>query len=426
MPLPGNSEARRDRRRRARLWRAAGAATLSLALTGAVAGSANASSAPAYASEALATYQALQQNLYQPQDGLGVYLCDSGPCTGTNLVGTLWPFTNAFAATNYVAAVGGVDHKDVSGDVAARQSGLSAYYDPDETNPEGQPQPPAYTALAQPPLGTGSSAFYDDNAWVGLDEMYAYGATGNQTYLQHAEDIFSFVWSGWDTSTTGPCPGGVYWEDVADSPRNTVSNGPNAELGLLIDQAIYQATGQWDSSYLNEATQMYDWAQSCLENSNYMYNDHINPDGTINTALWSYNQGTMIGAGALLYQVTGEQKYLTQAEQTASASLSYYGADNRLDGQPDVFNVIMFRNLFYLSQLPGTQAQQIAAAAVTMAASYAQTAWTQDRQADGLISDPDPNGGEAPVNQTAPMAELYALLAGAPALMPASQNGNSQ
>jgi hypothetical protein len=390
----------------------AAAAALGLALTGAIAGTANASPArpaqPAAQAErlidaqrALLTYQALQQNLYLPQYHL--YQCDS--CSSTNFYGTLWPFSNAFVATNYVAALNGADHKVVAG-IPARQQGLTAYYYSDETGLEGQAQPPAYASEVEPPLGQGAATYYDDNAWVALDEMYAYGVTGDAKDLHIAENIFRFVTTGWDTATSGPCPGGVFWEDVAGSARNTVSNGPNAEVGLL----LYQVTGQ--ASYLHWATRMYDWARSCLENSDGMYNDHINPDGTINTALWSYNQGTMIGAGVLLYRITGDRAYLRQAEQTASASVSYYGTGNRLYSQPDVFNAIMFRNLFYLAQITGTQVYR------QMAASYAQTAWTQDRQPDGLISDPDPTGGEAPVNQTAPMAEIYALLAGAPPLMP--------
>lgn len=412
MPLHGNSlranrAARGHRRRRpGRLAAVAGAAALGLALTGTVAGTVNASPAQPSAAaasvvdaqRALLTYQALQQNLYQPQYDL--YDCDS-TCTSTDLVGSTWPFANAFSATDYVAALGGAD-RAVAADIPARQRGLAAYYNDDETGPEGQAQPPAYESEALPPLGPSGATFYDDNAWVALAEMYAYSETHDAADLHIAENIFRFVKAGWDTSTTDTCPGGVFWEDVADSPRNAVSNAPNAEVGLL----IYQVTKQ--ASYLRWAMKMYDWTRSCLENPDGLYNDHINPDGTINTALWSYNQGTMIGAGALLYKVTGDKAYLQQAEQTASASVSYYGTDNELYHQPDVFNVIMFRNMFYLAQITGTQAYR------QMAASYAQTAWTQDRQPDGLISDPDPSGGEAPVNQTAPMAELYALLAGAP------------
>ena len=36
--------------------------------------------------------------------------------------------------------------------------------------------------------------------------------------------------------------------------------------------------------------------------SNGLYADSINRRGVIEPAYWSYNQGTMIGAGTLLYQ----------------------------------------------------------------------------------------------------------------------------
>jgi len=429
MPLRRTTaEVRKYRVRRSMAYGAA-AGVLSLTLTAVCAGAASASeagaqpglSAPARslpvtvrdrvdAERALLTYQALQRNLYLPRYHL--YQCDN-TCTSTNFLGTLWPFGNAFSLTAHLAALPGVG-RAVSADIAVRQQGLAAYYDPQETSPAGQPQPPAYASEVEPPLGAGAATYYDDNAWVALDEMYAYGVTGDARYLRTAEQIFRFVVSGWDSSSSAPCPGGVFWEDAAGSPRNTVSNAPNAEAGLL----IYQATGQ--SSYLHWATKMYDWVRGCLQTPDGMYYDHINPDGTINTALWSYNQGTMIGAGALLYRATGDRTYLQQAEQTAAASVSYYGTDGNLDGQPDVFNAIFFRNLFYLATISPDPAYR------QLAASYAQTAWSQDRQANGLISDPDPTGGEDQVNQTAPMAEIYALLAGSPPLMPVPPHGHGR
>ena len=287
-------------------------------------------------------------------------------------------------------------------DVDARVQGLAAYLDTTETSPSGTAQPSAYASAVEPPLGTGGTTFYDDNAWVTLDLLYAYKLTGDKSDLTTAENDFHFVVSGWDTTTTDACPGGVFWEDTAGSPRNTVSNAPNAEAGLL----IYQATG--DSYYLTWAEQMYNWVRTCLLAPNSMYYDHLDAAGTVNTALWSYNQGTMIGAGVLLYEVTGQASYLQQATQTATASVQYYGSGNELYQQPDVFNTIFFRNLFALGQVNHDAAYQ------AMAATYADQAWSQDRQVTGLFTDPDPNGGESLVNQTAPMAELYALLAGSP------------
>lgn len=97
---------------------------------------------------------------------------------------------------------------------------------------------------------------------------------------------------------------------------------------------------------------MYNWVRSCLLAPSGMYYDHIGSDGSVNTALWSYNRGTMIGAGVLGYQVTGQSTYLDQAEQTATAaSVRYHGSDNELHKQPDVFNVTFFHNLFALAQV---------------------------------------------------------------------------
>jgi hypothetical protein len=273
------------------------------------------------------------------------------------------------------------------------------YYDTQETGPAGQAQPPAFASGVRPPLDSNQPTYYDDNAWVGLDFMQEYGLTHQRSDLARAEGIFRFVVSGWDSRTTVACPGGVFWEDVTNSTRNTISNAPNAEVGL----EIYQATH--DPYYLTWATRMYDWVRGCLMNSSGMYYDHLDDSGNISTALWSYNQGTMIGAGTLLYQVTRNRTYLQQAEQTANASVSYYGSDDNLYHQPDVFDVIFFRNLFALAKINHDPSY------AQMAAAYADTAWLQDQQSSGLFTDPDPTGGESLENQTSPMVELYAMLA---------------
>ena len=114
-----------------------------------------------------------------------------------------------------------------------------------------------------------------------------------------AQDTFNFVVTGWDTSQTDGCPGGVFWEDVSGSQRNTTANAANAEVGL----ELYQLTK--DSTDLSWATRMYQWVDTCLESPDGLYYDHVNPGGSVNTTIWSYNQGTMIGAGVLLYQITG-------------------------------------------------------------------------------------------------------------------------
>src|ERR1700761_1760005 len=329
---------------------------------------------PVDAQRAVATYQALQKNLYLPRYKL------YKPSDSTQQFGYLWDFVNPWAATNYLAAIPGIGARYRS-DMQARNQGALDYYDTQETNPAGQPQPPAYASGVLRPVNSDQPTYYDDNAWVGLNYLQEYRLTHQRADLTRAEGIFHYVVSGWDTRTTVACPGGVFWEDVADSSRNTVSNAPNAEVGLQ----IYQATH--DPYYLTWAKRMYTWVRGCLLNSSGMYYDNLNDSGTVSTTLWSYNQGTMIGAGTLLYQVTGDRTYLRQAEQTAAASVSYYGSGRTLYTQPDVFNAIFFRNLFALAAInhdPGY---------ARLAASYADTAWLQDRQPNGPFTDPDGSGG---------------------------------
>jgi hypothetical protein len=356
---------------------------------------------PVDAQRAVATYGAMQENLYLPQDLL---YQKSDP---TQNFGYLWDFVNPFAATDFMAAIPGVGAQ-YHGDLEARDRGIMKYYDAQETSPTGQPQPPAFASGVRPPLDSDQPTYYDDNAWVGLDFLQEYSLIQQRSDLTRAEDVFHFVVSGWDASTNVACPGGVFWEDVANSPRNTISNAPNAEVGL----EIYQATH--DAYYLRWAARMYDWVRGCLMNSNGMYYDHLDDSGSVETSLWSYNQGTMIGAGVLLYRITGDRTYLKQAEQTAAASVSYYGSDGNLYHQPDVFNAIFFRNLFALGKINHDPSY------ARLAAVYADTAWLQNRQSTGLFTDPDPAGGESLENQTAPMAEIYALLAQKPPVFAAT------
>jgi hypothetical protein len=344
--------------------------------------------------EAVASYQALQENLYEPSVrlylGLPSYTCGPYSC--------LWPFTNAMAATEYLyASPGG---SSFAPDVEARLNGLLAYVDLRETNPNGASQPQAFQSAVAPPEGPGGDTYYDDNAWVALDLLDAYQLTGSPTDLALAQDTFNFVVTGWDTSQTDGCPGGVFWEDVSGSPRTVTANGGNAEVGL----ELYQLTH--DSADLSWAERMYQWVNTCLESPGGLYYDHVNPGGSLNTAMWSYNQGTMVGAGALLYQITGNSSYLTAAERTAGAAVSYFGTGTTLQNQGPAFNAIYFRDLFVLDQIQPNSAYS------TEAQTYASYMWTQRDTSTGLFLQ---NGLTYGVNTTAPMVEIYSLLAGSTA-----------
>ncbi len=97
-----------------------------------------------------------------------------------------------------------------------------------------------------------------------------------------------------------------------NTERNTVTNAPAAELA----HAAVPDHGT-TPQYLQFAEMAYEWVRHCLLQPSGLYADHISTKGVVEPTLWSYNQGTMIGAGTLLYQATGNGAYLYQARQTA-------------------------------------------------------------------------------------------------------------
>jgi len=340
--------------------------------------------------EAVASYHALQKNLYEPS----VQLYQGLPSNSCNPYSCLWPFTNAMAGTEFLyGSPGGASYAP---DANARLNGLLAYADLNERSPSGVSQPRAFESAVARPEGPGGNTYYDDNAWSALDLLDGYRLTGNSTDLTLAQDTFNFIVSGWDTSQTDGCPGGVFWEDVSASQRNTTANAGGAEVGL----ELYQLTK--NSSDLSWATKMYQWVNTCLASPDGLYYDHVNPGGSVNTTIWSYNQGTMVGAGVLLYQLTGTASYLTAAETTAGAAVSYFGTGTTLQNQGPAFNAIYFRNLFVLGQVQANSAYG------TEAQAYATYMWSQ-RASSGLFLQ---NGKTNGVNGTAPMVEIYSLLAG--------------
>ena len=216
----------------------------------------------------------------------------------------LWPFTNAMAGTAYSPR--GRSDQGYATDVLARTLGLLSYADLHETSPTGTSQTPAFQSAVAPPRGPGGNTYYDDNAWAALDLIAAYRLTGSNIDLFVAQDLLNFVLTGWDTSRTDGCPGGVFWEDVSGSQRNTPPITTNAEVGLELYQLTKNVTD------LFGAAVMYQWVNTCLKSPDDLYYDHVNPGGTVNTTIWSYNQGTMVGVGSAALPDHGKHRLVDQ------------------------------------------------------------------------------------------------------------------
>jgi Glycosyl hydrolase family 76 len=337
---------------------------------------------------ALLAFQAMQKYYYI--QGSGLYAGEP--------FSYLWPFSQALTATVTLA---NVPHMPVSfaRELRARLVGLQSYLD---TNNSGAPEGTFTSTLAAfdgtvaPPAGPGGTKYYDDNDWIGIELMRIYKLTHDPNALGSAQAIMAFEMAGWQTDPQLPCPGGIPFSNNAENTdRNTVSTAPAAELAVQ----LYKATH--NQQYLRFAEMAYEWVRNCLGQPSGLYSDHINGRGTVEPMLWSYGQGTMIGAGTLLYQATRNSAYLYQARQTAQAALAYFTPE-RLGAENPFFPSVYFRNILYLDAVthdpPGGK----------LAQAYVDYAWGHQRLSNNLFVAGSPAGAQLLVQ--AAITQVYGLL----------------
>jgi hypothetical protein len=345
---------------------------------------------------ALAAFEAMQRQYYI--SGSGLY--DGEPFS------YLWPFSQALAATVNLANIPHLSatlQKEVREQIKERLLGLNEYLD---ANNSGAPEGvylstlPAFDGTVAPPAGPGGAKYYDDNDWVGIELVRLYELTHSAGLLGSAEGIMAFELAGWQEGPELACPGGIPFSNAAEgNERNAVTTAPAAELGTLLFRATHNL------AYLAFAEKAYGWVRGCLLQPNGLYADHITRQGVVEPAEWSYNQGSMIGAAALLYEATRNSEYLTQARQTAAAALAYY-TPQRLGAENSFFVAVYFRNLLYFDWLthapPGP----------AIAQAYVNYAWEHERLSDDVFVLGSP--GTAELLDQAAITEIYGLLSTPP------------
>jgi hypothetical protein len=337
---------------------------------------------------ALVAFEAMQQHFYIP--GSDLYAGEP--------FSYLWPFSQALAATLSMAYI---PHLGVSlaPELQERLTGLNSYLDTDNSGaPEGlyTSTLAAFDGTVAPPAGPGGAKYYDDNDWVGIELVRMYQLTHETPLLGSAEGIMAFEMAGWQESPGLACPGGIPFSNAAtNGERNTVTTAPAAELATL----LYRLTG--DGEYLQFAEKAYEWVRRCLQQPVNLYADHIGRKGVVEPMLWSYNQGSMIGAGTLLYQATHNSAYLYEARQTAKAALEYFTPE-RLGSEIPFFVSVYFRNLLYLDSVthdpPGP----------SIAQNYVNYAWQHLRLSNDVFVAGTPASAQLLVQ--AAIVQIYALL----------------
>ncbi len=171
-----------------------------------------------------------------------------------------------------------------------------------------------------------SDRFYDDNIWLGIDYTDFYLGTKDPEHLDKARMIWKFIESGTDDKLGG----GIYWCEQKKGGKNTCSNAPGSVYALK----LFKATG--DSAYLAAGANLYDWTKANLQDTtDHLYFDHKLMNGKIGRAKFAYNSGQMMQAATLLYDITGEKRYLTDAQEIAESAYRHFFSRTATDSIGD-------------------------------------------------------------------------------------------
>ncbi|MCC8023330.1 MAG: glycoside hydrolase family 76 protein [Clostridiales bacterium] len=187
--------------------------------------------------------------------------------------------------------------------------------------------------------GTDSDGIaYDDNMWLGRDFAALYDLTGEERYRTLAVEIGDFLIEnafvdlpdslfleqGWQV--TGENVGSFYW-DYRHDALHTCSTGPAAQFLA----ALYRITGE--DTYLQHAKSAYNFLQY-LENEDGVFDDLMRFEkdesnritGILgkDASVYAYNSGSPITAAVELYQITGEARYLEDAQRWARQADAYF------------------------------------------------------------------------------------------------------
>lgn len=238
----------------------------------------------------------------------------------------LWPFSGTFSAANAIYfSTNDQKYLDIINNKVLK--GLEQYFDTER-------YPFGYASYINRALL--SDRFYDDNVWIGIDYIDLYLYTKEPKYLDKAQLVWDFVYSGHDDKLGG----GIYWVESDKVSKNTCSNAPAVVFALK----LYEATK--NQEYLKKAITLYDWTKENLQDpTDYLYYDNITLEGEISEMKYAYNSGQMLQAAALLYQITEDESYLIEAKRIAESCHNYFFHQVTVEGE--TFNILNKGNVWF-------------------------------------------------------------------------------
>jgi predicted alpha-1,6-mannanase (GH76 family) len=186
--------------------------------------------------------------------------------------------------------------------------------------------------------------YYDDMEWMSLACLRAYDATANKQYKTVALQLWNWIKLGWSDVKGG----GIAWATDHLNSKNACANAPAA----IIAARMYQLDKNPED--LEWAKKIYNWQKKYVVDpaTSLVYDGYGN---THKGNMFTYNQGTYIGATLELYRITKDTSYINEAIRNADyvvgdrSKFSPHGilrGENSGDG--GLFKGIFIR---YLSQL---------------------------------------------------------------------------
>lgn len=235
-----------------------------------------------------------------------------------------------------------------------------------------------------------SSRFYDDNQWIAIAYLDAYNRTKEHQYLKKAIMVYDFMITGIDSKAGG----GLYWKEGDLTTKNTCSNAP----AVLVALQLYKVTKE--KKYLETALTVYDWTNKTLRSPEGVFYDAIKiPGGEIDKKFYTYNAGAMLQANALLFNITNDKKYLTEAQQIAKAAKRTFFKNNHLPGNY-WFNAVLLRGCIELYKIDKNMEW------IDVFRKEAVRIWAEERDEKNLLG----KHKEKSLIDQAAMMEIYARL----------------
>ena len=214
---------------------------------------------------------------------------------------------------------------------------------------------------------------YDDIQWWTITLARAYELFGVEEYRSLAEASFARVWYGSprvgdDGSYADPedgLGGGMFWNwaPIASAKPHASTDGkmacinfptvvaaltlsnnvpadrvedPNPERWEKHGKSFVRPHYETKDAYLAKGKAIYEWAvQNLVDLNTGGVADSKHGEGNPAWDFHVYNQATFIGASLLLYQATGERRYLDNA---------ILGADYTVDTMSATFDLLPFEN----------------------------------------------------------------------------------